>query len=132
MTHVDPSPENHLLINKLVAAGTVLILIAVGAAFFVASVRSTPAAADAATEPTTSTDPLIEGQVWSEETVVNAEGDLADVKNVAFILADDLDWNLFNQVPRLAALPEQGMTFMNQTVTDSLCCPSRVSIMRAQ
>ena len=132
MTHVDPSPENHPLINKLVAVGTALILIAVGAAFFVASVRSTPAAADAATEPTTSTDPLIEGQVGSEKTVVNAEGDLADVKNVAFILADDLDWNLFNQVPRLAALPEQGMTFMNQTVTDSLCCPSRVSIMRAQ
>ena len=129
---MDPSPENHPLINKLVAAGTALILIAVGAAFFAASVRSTPAAADAASEPTTSTDPLVEGQIGIEKTVVNSEGDLADIKNVAFILADDLDWNLFNQVPRLAALPDQGMTFMNQTVTDSLCCPSRVSIMRAQ
>lgn len=56
----------------------------------------------------------------------------ADIKNVVFILADDLDWNLFNQVPRLAALTEQGITFTNHTVTDSLCCPSRVSILRGQ
>ena len=49
-----------------------------------------------------------------------------------FVLADDLDWELFRQVPRLAALQDQGMTFTHHTVTDSLCCPSRVSILRGQ
>ena len=59
-------------------------------------------------------------------------GTLDDVKNVVFVLADDLDWNLFQQVPRLAALQDKGMTFTNHTVTDSLCCPSRTSILRGQ
>ena len=59
-------------------------------------------------------------------------GTLDSVKNVVFVLADDLDWNLFQQVPRLAALQDKGMTFTNHTVTDSLCCPSRTSILRGQ
>lgn len=121
-----------MLINKLVAAGTSFILVAVGAVFFVDSVRSTPAQADAVIDPAIASDPLIEGQVGEAETSVNTVGDLADVKNVVFVLVDDLDWNLFNQIPRLTALKEQGITFTNQTVTDSLCCPSRVSIMRGQ
>ncbi len=61
-----------------------------------------------------------------------AVGSFSDIKNVVFILADDLDWTLFNAIPRLAALKEQGMTFTNHTVTDSLCCPSRASILRSQ
>lgn len=59
-------------------------------------------------------------------------GSLADVRNVVLILADDLDWNLFDQVPRLANLREKGLTFTNATVADSLCCPSRASILRGQ
>lgn len=54
------------------------------------------------------------------------------IDNVVFILADDLDWETFNQVPRLQALRRQGMTFASTVVTDSLCCPSRVSIFRSQ
>lgn len=53
-------------------------------------------------------------------------------RNVVMVLADDLDWKLFDQIPRLAALKEQGMTFTNHTVVDSLCCPSRVTILRSQ
>ncbi len=53
-------------------------------------------------------------------------------RNVVMILADDLDWKLFDQIPRLQALKERGMTFTNHTVVDSLCCPSRVTIMRGQ
>ena len=53
-------------------------------------------------------------------------------KNIVFVLADDLDSALFQQVPRLAALSDRGMTFTNHVVTDSLCCPSRVSILRSQ
>lgn len=67
-------------------------------------------------------------QAASQEDV----GSIDDVTNVVFILADDLDWELFKQVPRLAALQDQGMTFTNQTVTDSLCCPSRTSILLGQ
>lgn len=61
-----------------------------------------------------------------------ATGTLPGISNVVFVLADDLDWNLFQQVPRLAALQDKGMTFTNHTVTDSLCCPSRASILRGQ
>ena len=61
-----------------------------------------------------------------------APGTLAGVRNVVLVLADDLDWNLFRQVPRLDALQSKGMTFTNFTVADSLCCPSRVSILRGQ
>ncbi len=42
-------------------------------------------------------------------------------RNVVMILADDLDWKLFDQIPRLQALKERGMTFTNHTVVDSLC-----------
>lgn len=54
------------------------------------------------------------------------------IENVVFILADDLDWATFRQVPRLAALQAEGLTLTNLTVTDSLCCPSRVSMLRSQ
>ena len=42
-------------------------------------------------------------------------------RNVVMILADDLDWKLFDQIPRLNALKERGTTFTNHTVVDSLC-----------
>ena len=54
------------------------------------------------------------------------------IENVVLVLADDLDWATFRQVPRLAALQAEGLTLTNLTVTDSLCCPSRVSILRSQ
>ena len=59
-------------------------------------------------------------------------GGMGQIKNVVLVLADDMDWSLFQQVPRLAALQDQGMTFTRHIVTDSLCCPSRTSIMRGQ
>lgn len=54
------------------------------------------------------------------------------IKNVVLILADDLDWNLWRDIPRLRALQSQGTTFTNYVVTDSLCCPSRTSLFRSQ
>ncbi len=68
----------------------------------------------------------------SAEHHAGRDGTLAGIRNVVFVLADDLDWNLFEQVPRLAALQDKGMTFTHHTVTDSLCCPSRTSILRGQ
>lgn len=54
------------------------------------------------------------------------------IKNVVLLLADDLDTVTFDQVPRLRALHRQGLSMRNMVVTDSLCCPSRTSILRSQ
>jgi N-acetylglucosamine-6-sulfatase len=93
-----------------------------------------PAGGSAAADGTTGTgatptsDPANSGTSNPSGTT----GSVADIKNVVLVLADDLDWELFNQVPRLAALQDDGMTFTHHTVTDSLCCPSRTSILRGQ
>lgn len=49
--------------------------------------------------------------------------------NIVFVLADDLSDNLVPYMPNLLALQKDGTTFANYTVTDSLCCPSRASIL---
>lgn len=54
------------------------------------------------------------------------------IRNVVLLLADDLDWELFDQVPRLAALKDAGTTLTNFVVTESLCCPSRTSFTLGQ
>ncbi len=59
-------------------------------------------------------------------------GNISEIKNVVLLLADDLDWATFNEVPRLKALMDKGTTLSNFVVTDSLCCPSRTSIFRSQ
>lgn len=59
-------------------------------------------------------------------------GDVSQIRNVVLLLADDLDWPLFNEVPRLREFMDQGTTLTNFVVTESLCCPSRTSIMRGQ
>ncbi len=49
--------------------------------------------------------------------------------NIVFVLTDDLAWNLVPYMPHVQALQAQGTTFTNYVVTDSLCCPSRASIL---
>ncbi len=51
--------------------------------------------------------------------------------NVVFILTDDLSWNLVNEqvAPHIVQLERQGETFDHYFVSDSLCCPSRASIL---
>src|SRR2546430_6651797 len=49
--------------------------------------------------------------------------------NVVFVLTDDLSWNLVQYLPRVRKLQADGLTFNDYTVTDSLCCPSRSSIL---
>ncbi len=123
-------------INALVAAGTAVVLVVTATVFFISSTQGTAVKADpvfASPESLNSLDGEIPTLASESETIIESTGPTtADIKNIVFILADDLDWYLFNQVPRLAALPDQGMTFTNHTVTDSLCCPSRVSIFRGQ
>jgi arylsulfatase A-like enzyme len=53
--------------------------------------------------------------------------------NIIFILTDDLDARSVAFMPRVQALlAARGTTFSHFYVTDSLCCPSRSSILRGQ
>jgi len=49
--------------------------------------------------------------------------------NIVFVLTDDLSWNLVPYMPQVRELQREGMTFNDFVVTDSLCCPSRASIL---
>ncbi|MEV4642465.1 sulfatase [Actinoplanes sp. NPDC049548] len=49
--------------------------------------------------------------------------------NVVLVLTDDLSANLVQYMPNVQALTRDGTTFSQYTVTDSLCCPSRSSIL---
>jgi N-acetylglucosamine-6-sulfatase len=75
----------------------------------------------------------VEGQTEASDAAASAvTGDVSQIKNVVLLLADDLDWPLWNDVPRLKAFMDEGTTLTNFVVTESLCCPSRTSIMRGQ
>ncbi len=53
--------------------------------------------------------------------------------NIIFILADDLDAAEFAYMPKLKALiADQGISFPNYFVPESLCCPSRSTTLRGQ
>ncbi|HZC71731.1 MAG TPA: sulfatase [Jatrophihabitans sp.] len=49
--------------------------------------------------------------------------------NIVMVLTDDLSTDLVRYMPHVQALQSAGMTFTNYTVTNSLCCPSRSSIL---
>ncbi len=67
---------------------------------------------------------------WSRHPAAAAP---AERPNIIFILTDDLDAKSISVMPQLKALiADQGVTFSNFFVTDSLCCPSRSSILRGQ
>jgi N-acetylglucosamine-6-sulfatase len=75
----------------------------------------------------------------SRPTKAAAQTKTADVggsrPNIVMILADDLDLKLdsLNYMPNLQTLmAQQGTTFTQSLVTESLCCPSRTTILRGQ
>src|SRR3954466_2453232 len=51
--------------------------------------------------------------------------------NIVFILTDDLSWDLVTPqfAPHIAALQRRGVTFDHAFVSNSLCCPSRATIL---
>jgi len=54
-------------------------------------------------------------------------------RNILFVLADDLDTGEMSALPEVNALvAKPGTTFENNYVSDSLCCPSRTSLLRGQ
>jgi N-acetylglucosamine-6-sulfatase len=59
----------------------------------------------------------------------NARQAGAERPNIVFVLTDDLAWNLVRYMPHVLAMERAGETFSNYFVTDSLCCPSRASIL---
>ena len=48
--------------------------------------------------------------------------------NIVFVLTDDLSLDLLRYMPQVQALETRGLSFDDYFVSDSLCCPSRVSI----
>lgn len=52
--------------------------------------------------------------------------------NIVFVLTDDLSMNLVPFMPQVQQMMRDGMTFTNMSVTDSLCCPSRTSLLTGQ
>lgn len=49
--------------------------------------------------------------------------------NIVMVLTDDLSMNLLPYLPQVRRLAERGMTFDNSFVANSLCCPSRASLL---
>ncbi|WP_217998407.1 sulfatase family protein [Actinomadura rubrobrunea] len=49
--------------------------------------------------------------------------------NILFILTDDLSWDLVDYMPQVKRMREQGVTFTNFFATNTLCCPSRATIL---
>ena len=49
--------------------------------------------------------------------------------NIVFVLTDDLSMNLLRFMPHVRAMERDGLTFRNYFVSDSLCCPSRATIL---
>lgn len=49
--------------------------------------------------------------------------------NVILVLTDDLSWDVVEHMPTVKLMQQRGVTFSNYFVTDSLCCPSRTSMM---
>jgi N-acetylglucosamine-6-sulfatase len=73
----------------------------------------------------------------AEETPREDNKEQPKPPNVVLILADDLALDDVNEdslehMPNLKALMEDGTTFENAFVTNSLCCPSRATILRGQ
>ena len=62
-------------------------------------------------------------------TAAAATAAAVEKPNIVFVLTDDLSWDLVDYMPNVQQLRRDGMTFSNYVVTDSLCCPSRASIL---
>ncbi|MFA7322722.1 MAG: sulfatase [Candidatus Nanopelagicales bacterium] len=113
-----------------VTTATIITIVVAVLALLLVGVTNSARAGEAGPDGTG----LVDGstQAPSAPPTTPATGSVSGIKNVVLILADDLDWAAFDQVPRLAALKAQGTTLSNFVVTDSLCCPSRTSLMRSQ
>jgi N-acetylglucosamine-6-sulfatase len=58
-----------------------------------------------------------------------AQPDAGSGPNIVFVLTDDLSMNLLQFMPHVLGMQRRGLTFQDYFVSDSLCCPSRSSIL---
>ncbi|MCX6432788.1 MAG: sulfatase, partial [Actinobacteria bacterium] len=133
-----PRPRAVAIATSFAAGISVIIIVAALGMV----VQSSPAAranpGEAATAAPTSLTEVVgqlpEAQTTTSSTPTSSEAAAGNrqIRNVVLLLADDLDWALFDQVPRLAALKDAGTTLTNFVVTESLCCPSRSSFTLGQ
>ncbi len=116
---------------QFAAAGVVVV--AAGAVVVSTLPIATAATGDDVAAPVASTAPSSASpSVASDPPTPAPDSRAPQITNVVFVLADDLDWQAFNRVPRLRALTDDGVTMTNFVVTESLCCPSRSSILTSQ
>ncbi len=118
----------------IVVATAALTAIATIAGLVLLTAATSPSQASTSAQAPTANDAVGSLGVDQPSTAASptASPGFSEIKNIVFVLADDLDWQLFNEIPRLASLQDEGMTFTHHVVTDSLCCPSRTSILRSQ
>ena len=56
-----------------------------------------------------------------------------DRPNIVFVMTDDMDEKMLSRMPIVRSrLMDEGVTFDNAFVTQSLCCPSRATALRGQ
>jgi N-acetylglucosamine-6-sulfatase len=98
----------------------VVLLVSLGLVASALSACSSSSKKTAATEPSTTT-----------TTATNVPPPVLAVKrpNIVFVLTDDLSMNLVQYMPHVMQMEKDGATFSHYFVTDSLCCPSRTSIL---
>lgn len=53
----------------------------------------------------------------------------ASPPNIVYVLTDDLSNNLLRYMPTVRAMQREGVTFSNYIVSNSLCCPSRATLL---
>src|SRR4051812_33231802 len=57
----------------------------------------------------------------------------SDKPNILFVLADDLDRSEISYLPTVRKLvADEGMSLDNYFISNSLCCPSRTTMLRGQ
>jgi arylsulfatase A-like enzyme len=69
----------------------------------------------------------------TSELELTQEAETPMQPNIVFILTDDLDFALAQKMPNLRSLlVEQGASFENAFASQSLCCPSRATVLTGQ
>ena len=134
MTEVTPRRKASVVLTSALSAAVVVAgMIAAGLVLPESPMVTATSAAES--NPTASafgSDTAADDAIPVSAQAPAIEGKLSDIRNVVVLMGDDLDWLLFNGVPRLREFTDRGTTLTNFVVTESLCCPSRVSIYRGQ
>jgi N-acetylglucosamine-6-sulfatase len=68
----------------------------------------------------------------SAEAASSDGGSEGGKPNIVYVQTDDLSWNLVRYMPHVRQMQEKGVTFSDYFVTDSLCCPSRATMLTGQ